>query len=321
MVSVTHQTLKYRKAQKKHKTQRQQQQHFCSIKKNTHDILMTDLFSHKLHLLTDSQVSHAVTHSSLVSVSISVPQQSSSPSSSPLPLLLLLQIGGEKSDFMGCNQIVAWQLRENRLNASKVEIKPPISANDNSENGQWEILSSLPALDGHSSCRVDHNNGAVLVTGGWHSGDVMRMIRIDIDTESDTSISNDNVTTAVLRSVVTRAAGDNRKHIPLPRVRHTAVYDRTHDRVLIFGGRIVGSAASDPVVCASVFAFDLKEHKWHKLSVSAFSSNTDIPEPRCGHSSVMDERNGRMLVFGGMAIDGNDAWSRYFDDLFAFDTS
>jgi hypothetical protein len=92
---------------------------------------------------------------------------------------------------------------------------------------------------------------------------------------------------------------------PAPRSRHTAVYDRLRDRVIVFGGYDGAEYKND------VWALDLDgPPTWSRLEPAAG------PSPRGWHAAVFDATRGRMVVYGG--ADGGstfgDVWALSLDD-------
>jgi photosystem II stability/assembly factor-like uncharacterized protein len=86
-----------------------------------------------------------------------------------------------------------------------------------------------------------------------------------------------------------------------------AIYDAVHDRMIVFGGRGVGSSLYN-----DVWALDLSTpgaEVWTELDPLG-----SPPLARCAHSAIYDAVHGRMIVFGGVDDDRN-----YLDDLWALD--
>jgi len=93
---------------------------------------------------------------------------------------------------------------------------------------------------------------------------------------------------------------DTRGSLVKRRYRHTAVvYER---KMYIFGGEFGSECCYNDLYC-----FDFETNTWSEVQ-----ANGDIPEPRSGHSAVMN--NGKMYVFGGRNQDPH-----YFADIHQFD--
>jgi Galactose oxidase, central domain len=96
-----------------------------------------------------------------------------------------------------------------------------------------------------------------------------------------------------------RAATD----VPIERSTHSAVYDSTRDRMVVFGGIDTGNHAT-----ADAWAFDFQRGRWFSPPIVG-GINTHIGL----HSAVYDSRRGRMLVFGGLvdlsSLATNLVWS------------
>jgi MYXO-CTERM domain-containing protein len=86
---------------------------------------------------------------------------------------------------------------------------------------------------------------------------------------------------------------------PRARARHAMAYDSLRDRVVLFGGSIVGDTGAD------TWEWDPGSARWTELSVSG-------PPPRRDHAMAFD--GSRVILFGGLA-DG------YLGDTWAFDGS
>lgn len=80
---------------------------------------------------------------------------------------------------------------------------------------------------------------------------------------------------------VTPAAG------PVERCLHTASYDALRHRMIAYGGQRSGPLDD-------IWAFDLDAHDWTELTPA-----TDRPEGRFFAASIYDQRNDRVIVFGG----------------------
>jgi len=83
---------------------------------------------------------------------------------------------------------------------------------------------------------------------------------------------------------------------------HSAVYDATNDRMVVFGGSGRGGLRND------TWALDLTPgaETWSQLAVTG-----SAPAARWQHTAIYDAENGLMVVFGGPSGGAllNDAWS------------
>ncbi len=101
---------------------------------------------------------------------------------------------------------------------------------------------------------------------------------------------------------------------PAPRSGHTAVYDPTGDRMIVFGGR-----GADGTLLNDVWALELRPQlQWVQLSPTG-----PPPPEREGHTSIVDDSRQRMVVFGGtgsaadvwsLSLNGPPAWSQLAPD-------
>jgi len=87
--------------------------------------------------------------------------------------------------------------------------------------------------------------------------------------------------------------------LPTSRYAHSAVYDATNGRMLVFGGWIKND----------VWALDLStpgSETWTQLNPSG-----TLPASRYAHNAIYDAPNERMIIFGGIAggYPNNDAWA------------
>jgi N-acetylneuraminic acid mutarotase len=85
--------------------------------------------------------------------------------------------------------------------------------------------------------------------------------------------------------------------LPPARNGHTAVWNATHDRMLVFGG--IDNFGSD---LNDLWAYTPATNTWGQISPLGGIR----PDPRDGHSAVWDSLNNRMLIFGGVDDVGND---------------
>jgi hypothetical protein len=89
---------------------------------------------------------------------------------------------------------------------------------------------------------------------------------------------------------------------------HSAVFDPRGDRIVVMGG---ANQNRWPAVLNDVWELSLfPPTTWKELRPSG-----SAPEPRVGHSAVLDDSRGRMVLFGGAGgcihgCVGNDSWAR-----------
>ena len=88
---------------------------------------------------------------------------------------------------------------------------------------------------------------------------------------------------------------------PAARFGHTLLHDAPRRRLILFGGQ-AGGFFSD------VWAFQLDSGTWEQLA-----GNEAGPSDRYGHSAILDEARGRMVISHGFTDAGR------FDDTWAFD--
>jgi uncharacterized repeat protein (TIGR01451 family) len=94
---------------------------------------------------------------------------------------------------------------------------------------------------------------------------------------------------------------------PRRRMGHTAIYDATNRRVIIFAGYI----GEPPYFVNDVWALylPLGEERWQEILPP-----DPLPPPRAGPTAIYDAANQRMIVFGGVDFYWrtlNDVWALY----------
>lgn len=85
---------------------------------------------------------------------------------------------------------------------------------------------------------------------------------------------------------------------PEARIGHTAVYDPTYDRMIVFGGNDGNDSGTNYYSGVWVLKFG-STMTWTKYTVSG------EPSPRAGHIAVLDDVNKRMVVVGGTTNGGS----------------
>lgn len=88
---------------------------------------------------------------------------------------------------------------------------------------------------------------------------------------------------------------------PAARFGHTLLHDAARRRLILFGGQASG-------FFSDVWAFGLDNGAWQQLA-----ANEAGPSDRYGHSAILDEARGRMVISHGFTDAGR------FDDTWAFD--
>ena len=105
---------------------------------------------------------------------------------------------------------------------------------------------------------------------------------------------------------ITPASGS----IPNPRMMHSAVYDSSNNRMIVFGGSTDSEPLNDVWVLTHANGLDENGQdtppSWQPLSVSG-----DLPAARQGHTAVFNPSTNRMTIFGGVDAQGgivDDLW-------------
>jgi len=98
---------------------------------------------------------------------------------------------------------------------------------------------------------------------------------------------------------------------PAARAYHSAVYDATNNRMILFGGTT--STANPPAASGRVRDTWVLSNANGTAGTPAWSQLTTAQQPpaRSGHSAVFDETNNRMIIFAGAGTDNyvrNDVW-------------
>ncbi|MBL8293024.1 MAG: hypothetical protein JNN08_14355 [Bryobacterales bacterium] len=88
---------------------------------------------------------------------------------------------------------------------------------------------------------------------------------------------------------------------PAARFGHTLLHDAARRRLIVFGGQAAG-------FFSDVWAFQIDSGAWQQLA-----ANEAGPSDRYGHSAILDEARGRMVISHGFTDAGR------FDDTWAFD--
>lgn len=151
----------------------------------------------------------------------------------------------------------------------------------------WQPLAALPeSLGGHTSV-YDPVRDRLLVFGGWNG-------RRYIDTVWELPLAEP----AQWKRLVTTGTP------PRERTGHTAIYDPTLDRMLVFAGY-------DSLRLSDLWSLNLEgAPQWVRLNPPAPG-----PPARASHAAVFDPVRDRMVVFGGgnESRNYNDVWFLQFD--------
>ena len=91
---------------------------------------------------------------------------------------------------------------------------------------------------------------------------------------------------------------------PVPKARqgHAMIYDPASSRVILFGG------FDGQEILGDTWAYDPDTNTWTELYPAG-----EVPAARGMHCLAYDSRRGKVVLFGGMALDG------IFGDTWAFD--
>jgi len=152
------------------------------------------------------------------------------------------------------------------------------------QSGAWSQLSAgtgPSARKGHTAIYDAHNH-RMIVFGG----------------ESSSGYQNDVWAVRLGCSTPTWSQLSPSGTAPQAREDHSAIYDPTGNRMIVFGGEGTTLHGSTPVetLFNDVWALSLgSSPAWSQLSTSGTS-----PCPRSGHTAVYDALHGRMIVFGGV---------------------
>ena len=93
---------------------------------------------------------------------------------------------------------------------------------------------------------------------------------------------------------------------PAPRLGHTAVYDSTNSRMIVFGGGLGRTSPCENDVWTLRDANGVAgTPSWTRITATGVA-----PAPRWVHTAVYDPNTNRMIVFGG-----NDCFSGFYNDV------
>jgi pimeloyl-ACP methyl ester carboxylesterase len=93
--------------------------------------------------------------------------------------------------------------------------------------------------------------------------------------------------------------------LPVARGNHTAVYDSTTNRMIVFGGAVSGLGNTNEVWILSNANGSGGTPTWTQLAPLG-----SLPQARALHSAIYDPSTNRMIIFGGSGSSGtfNDLW-------------
>lgn len=98
--------------------------------------------------------------------------------------------------------------------------------------------------------------------------------------------------------------------LPLPRDRHSEIYDSKTGSLVVFGGIGTGKDGRETIF-NDVYRLDLAKLEWKKVETKG-----TVPKPRFKHCAVYDPVKHRMIVLGGQY------WQdKYYSELLALDLS
>ena len=88
---------------------------------------------------------------------------------------------------------------------------------------------------------------------------------------------------------------------PAWRYDHSAIFDPSWDRMLVFGGAHSSYGPGDPArQFADVWELEPGTPSWQPLSPAPYLPSMSAPDSMSGHSAVLDAAHHRMVVFGGI---------------------
>jgi hypothetical protein len=92
---------------------------------------------------------------------------------------------------------------------------------------------------------------------------------------------------------------------PTPRWDHSLAADDDGRQLMLFGGR-----GADSSSLGDTWIYSFADRTWSQVGAAG-------PEPRFGHATVVDQKNRRMVLFGGQSADVfyNDSWLFDFASL------
>lgn len=143
-----------------------------------------------------------------------------------------------------------------------------------------ETTFDMGGRDGHTAVYIE-NYHLMVVFGDWGGWD------------NNVWILDLNQTPAQWKSYEVKGSS------PTARGGHTAVYDRTEQRMIVFGGAYhPGGQEEKSFVDADTYVlsgFGSGELEWERFSAVGI----ECPSPRIGHSAIYDEDTKSMIIFGG----------------------
>ena len=165
----------------------------------------------------------------------------------------------------------------------------------------WTQLSptgSAPnARYGHTAV-YDATNNRMTIFGGYYNGGTNFLNDVWVLSNAN---GLDSTTSAWIRLFPTGG-------LPPARFGHTAVYDNTNNRMIIFGGveTTPGNEQNDVWVLSNANGLDTATPSWTQLSPTGSTVTS-----RVDHTAVYDGTNNQMTIFGGQA--GSPSYPRLND--------
>jgi len=160
----------------------------------------------------------------------------------------------------------------------------------NLNNSTWKMNTfchnSIIPLSSHTCCYYQEANNLVIF-GGYSKG----------------LYSNKIFFYDVEQSIWTKYKDEVNHDIPEGRIKHTA--NVINNYMYIYGGQTI-----DGIFLSDMWKFNLTEMKWEQISFNN-SSPDDIPTGKSGHTSIYNNTDNSLYIFGGKighAQERNDMW-------------
>jgi hypothetical protein len=158
----------------------------------------------------------------------------------------------------------------------------------------------------------DNTNNRMMVFGGTIDGGDIQLNDVWILSNANGLDSTTSTWTQLFPLPDPTQTTNGYGGLAIPRSNHTAVYDNTHNRMIIFGGfhESYGiSELNDVWVLSNANGLDSTTPAWRELSPLPDPTQTTnfyggLPKPRTDPSAVYDIVNSRMTIFGGYNASG-----------------
>ena len=148
---------------------------------------------------------------------------------------------------------------------------------------QWTELhpaGTLPSARHSHALVYDSSRDKVIMFGGYGVGYLNDTWEYDPDADTWTKL-------------------DPSSPVPAARIGHTMVYDSARQKVVLFGGQLIGGVNND------TWEYDPVTRTWTRIYPSGAA-----PSARDGHAMIYDEANHRVVLFGGRGTGFvNDCWA------------